>query len=124
MKKLLTALFLILYLTSFCQKDSILLFNKHRYQILQKAFKAGGQDSVLKLEEQYDTLRDTYFGIIKRELDENNFWDTISKVLDHIEDSTFESATHKEDLQMMALKEKGLKIIKRQRFYSLKSKYK
>ncbi|MCA0229176.1 MAG: hypothetical protein LCH91_01850 [Bacteroidetes bacterium] len=47
-------------------------FNKRRFQILQKAFQDGGQDEVLKLEEEYDALRDAYFEILKRELDENN----------------------------------------------------
>jgi len=35
-------------------------FNKRRFQILQKAFQDGGQDEVLKLEEEYDALRDAY----------------------------------------------------------------
>jgi len=52
--------------------NAISEFNKVRFQILQKAFQNGGQDVVLKLEEEYDALRDAYFEILKRELNENN----------------------------------------------------
>ncbi|MGO4770690.1 hypothetical protein ACEN2I_03430 [Flavobacterium sp. W22_SRS_FK3] len=47
-------------------------FNSKRSQLLQTAYQAGGEAAVEKLEEEYDALRDSYFKILQRELDENN----------------------------------------------------
>ncbi|PYF74863.1 hypothetical protein [Pedobacter nutrimenti] len=51
---------------------AIAQFNSKRSQLLQAAFQSGGQDAVEKLEQEYDVLRDAYFEILQRELDENN----------------------------------------------------
>lgn len=47
-------------------------FNNKRSEILQAAFSNGGQESVNKIEQEYDALRDAYFELLKRELDKNN----------------------------------------------------
>ena len=52
--------------------DAIDAFNSNRYDILQAAFKEGGRTEVDSLNQEYDTLRDAYFELVNRELDENN----------------------------------------------------
>jgi hypothetical protein len=52
--------------------DAIRVFNVKRVALLQSAFDKGGDDQVMQLESEYDALRDSYFEIISRELDENN----------------------------------------------------
>jgi len=47
-------------------------FNNNRAQILQAAFSTGGQETVTKIEQEYDALRDAYFELLKRQLDKNN----------------------------------------------------
>ncbi|PZU88630.1 MAG: hypothetical protein DI529_05380 [Chryseobacterium sp.] len=47
-------------------------FNAKRSQLLQEAFQSGGQDAVQKIEQEYDTLRDAYYEILQRQLDENH----------------------------------------------------
>ncbi len=47
-------------------------FNTSRLKILQLVFEAGGQEAVTKIEQQYDALRNTYFEILKKQLDKNN----------------------------------------------------
>jgi DNA repair exonuclease SbcCD ATPase subunit len=47
-------------------------FNNHRSAILQLAFTGGGQTAVDKVEQEYDALRDSYFEILRRQLDKNN----------------------------------------------------
>ena len=52
--------------------EAIAEFNKHRARILIAAQTSGGQEAVRKVEEEYDALRDAYYELIKRELDQNN----------------------------------------------------
>jgi len=47
-------------------------FNSNRAAILLLAHKAGGQAAVIKVEQEYDALRDAYFEILRRQLDKNN----------------------------------------------------
>lgn len=52
--------------------EAITQFNNRRTQLLQDAFTEGGEPALDKLVEEYDALRDAYFEILKRELDQNN----------------------------------------------------
>jgi hypothetical protein len=52
--------------------DAIRVFNLKRVALLQSAFERGGDDQVMQLESEYDALRDSYFELVSRELDENN----------------------------------------------------
>lgn len=47
-------------------------FNNNRASILKLAFDSGGQNAVTKAEQEYDKLRDTYFEILRKQLDKNN----------------------------------------------------
>lgn len=47
-------------------------FNSNRSAILQLAYTNGGQSAVNKLEQEYDALRDSYFEILRHQLDKNN----------------------------------------------------
>ena len=47
-------------------------FNNNRTAILQLAFNTGGQDAVIKLEQEYDSLHNSYIEILKKQLDKNN----------------------------------------------------
>lgn len=47
-------------------------FNSNRAAILQLAHTNGGQAAVIKVEQEYDALRDAYFEILRRQLDKNN----------------------------------------------------
>lgn len=47
-------------------------FNNQRAEILERAFNEGGRPAVTKLVQEYDALRDAYFEILRRELDDNN----------------------------------------------------
>lgn len=51
---------------------SIESFNRNRVAILKKAFDEEGDDAVNKLEQEHDALRDAYFEVLKRQLDQNN----------------------------------------------------
>lgn len=52
--------------------ESIAQFNRKRTQLLQAAFNEGGQEAVLKLESEYDALRDAHFEILRSQLDETH----------------------------------------------------
>jgi len=47
-------------------------FNSNRAAILLLAHTTGGQAAVIKVEQEYDALRDAYFEILRRQLDKNN----------------------------------------------------
>lgn len=47
-------------------------FNNNRAAILQLANTSGGQAAIIKVEQEYDALRDAYFEILRRQLDKNN----------------------------------------------------
>jgi hypothetical protein len=47
-------------------------FNNNRDAILQLANTSGGQAAIIKVEQEYDALRDAYFEILRRQLDKNN----------------------------------------------------
>jgi hypothetical protein len=51
---------------------AIRAYNNNRAQILLKAFDEGGQPLVQQLEAEYDALRDAYFTLLKKQLDQNN----------------------------------------------------
>jgi DNA gyrase inhibitor GyrI len=48
-------------------------FNINRAAILQLANTSGGQAAIIKVEQEYDALRDAYFEILRRQLDKNNY---------------------------------------------------
>ncbi len=52
--------------------DSIRQFNLNRVPILKKAFQDLGDPGVAELEKEYDSLRDAYFEVVRRQLDVNN----------------------------------------------------
>lgn len=52
--------------------NAITAFNSNRAKILQLAFNAGGQEAVSGLEQKYDDLRQAYFDILKKQLNQNN----------------------------------------------------
>jgi hypothetical protein len=47
-------------------------FNNKRAAILQLANTNGGQDAITNAEEQFDALRNAYFQILQKQLDNNN----------------------------------------------------
>lgn len=47
-------------------------FNNNRTAILKLAFDSGDQKAVVNVEREYDALRNAYFEILRRQLDQNN----------------------------------------------------
>jgi hypothetical protein len=47
-------------------------YERNRAQILKKAFDEGGDNVVSALEKEYQTMRDAYFELLRKELDANN----------------------------------------------------
>ena len=51
---------------------SIDAFRSKKLALLNSAYKEGGQDLVLKVEDEYDALVSSYFEILRRELDKRH----------------------------------------------------
>jgi len=52
--------------------EAIAAFNLNRVEILRLAFEEGGNQAVIEVEKEYDALRDAYYELMQKQLDQNN----------------------------------------------------